>query len=146
MLIGFGSCLVDRAYWIWIVVIGPHPQPLPTLTLLAYTYPPPLNPSLSPPLLAYVYPSQPASQPAAGASILAPGGHRDLGSTLEDHGSSRMGTRRSRTRFLLIVASFWNNTMRVFWGLRLETAISVLSSPGHFLHRFPSRNIDAWGL
>ena len=53
MPIGVGSCLLDRAYWVWVVLIGsclldppPAPKNPPLPSCLAYIFPTPPNPSL----------------------------------------------------------------------------------------------------
>ena len=56
-----------------------------------------------------------------------------LGNTLEDHGSSRMGTRWSRTGFSLILDRFWNPILKAFWAPGLEIPICSGLFPGHFL-------------
>ena len=63
-----------------------------------------------------------------------------LGSTLGDHGSSRMETRGSGIRFWTSFSRFRDPTLRAFWVRRAKNSIFLSAFPGHLFYRILCRN------
>ena len=92
-----------------------------------------------------------------GASILAPWGtilaprehpgepFWHLRTTLEDHGSSRMGARWSGTGFSLISHWFWDLILKVVLTPGLEIPICFRACLQLIFYRFLNRHLHAWG-